>query len=67
MKEIFSEPAWQHFLKQNSFQPVPKLAIFDEDQVAKKFKTHRQSSAWWQPTKLKHHWMLVEKQLSSLH
>ena len=29
MREIASEPAWQHFLKQNSFQPVPELALSD--------------------------------------
>ena len=27
MREIPSEPAWQHFLKQNSFQP--ELALSD--------------------------------------
>ena len=26
MREIASEPAWQHFLKQNRFQPVSELA-----------------------------------------
>ena len=30
MREIASEPSWQqHFLKQNSFQPVPELALID--------------------------------------
>ena len=29
MKEIASEIAYQHFLKQNSFQFVPELALSD--------------------------------------